>query len=112
MNQVLHIKSLKLLKFVKYIESKEIFCIKLYNKEERKYYDSSNMNKALNNKKFWKFMTEVYLGTLSDIYDEDFFKKIVNGYSGRGDVTHEFQKEDYRIIGVFPKSAFAYIMKF
>ena len=61
MNQVLHIKSLKPLEFVKYIESKEIFCIKLYRKEERKYYESSNMNNVLDNKKFPKTVTEVYL---------------------------------------------------
>ena len=71
MNQLLHIKSLKFLEFVKYIESKEIFCIKLYKKEERKYYKSLNMNNVLDNKKFPKTMKEVYLVS----YDEDFFKK-------------------------------------
>ena len=76
MNQLLHIKSLKLLEFVKYIESKEIFCIKLYKKEERKYYESLNMNNVLDNKKFPKTMKEVYLVS----YDEDFFKKTVSGF--------------------------------
>ena len=47
----------------------------------------------------------------------------MKGYSGRGDVTYKFQKEDYRPMRLFPveskiferimrKIVFAYIMKF
>ena len=38
--------------------AKKFSCIKLYKKEERKYYESPNMNNVLDNKEFRKAITE------------------------------------------------------